>query len=371
MLRRIQEGDFWVSITEVAKLAGFSHATVSRVLNGRAGVSDEAEAAVRKAMRELGYNPSGRRRGPRPKDRSGLRNGTIALLMMRTEAMLVRAPVTAAVLHGVEKALADADVNLVVGQVQDENRLPPTVASERVDGLLLHGFLPPRKLIEQLAHTPSVWLMSPRDATGYFGNRVSPDNEAIGRLAAEYLIQQGHTHLAYMYCDPGHQGFQTRKDAFLHTAKLHGVQCDLIEQGQPVTHDTVHATPERFIPIVDKLMNLSKRPTGVFVPRDRATVIVHRLLEQRGVDLARDLELVSCDNDPVLSGLNPLPATIDINPELIGREAVALLLREINSGDGHSLRQRILIEPRLVRPEEHPTFVPELKTRPGFSRVNP
>ena len=100
-------------------------------------------------------------------------------------------------------------------------------------------------------------------------------------------------------------------------------------------------------------------------------MIAHRLLEQRGIDLSHDIELISCDNDPVLSGLNPLPATIDINPELIGREAVALLLREINSGNGHSLRQRILVEPRLIRPEEHPSFVPELKVRPGLSHAHP
>lgn len=354
-----------MSITEVAKLAGFSHATVSRVLNGRAGVSGEAQAAVRDAMQQLGYSPSANRPGPKPKDKSGLRNGNIALLMMRTDAMLVRAPVTAAVLHGVEKALADAELNLLIGQVQDEGRLPPTVADAKVDGLLLHGFLPPRNLIKQLADIPSVWLLSPRDSVGYFGNRVCPDNEAIGRTAAEYLIQQGHKRIAYLYTDPGHQGFALRKQAFVHTAAIHGIECDVIDEGQPVDHDMHHATAERFEPAVQRLLQLKHRPTGVFIPRDRATVVVHRLLQRQGIDLTCEMELVSCDNDPVLSGLNPLPATIDLNSELIGREAVSLLLREINRGDLHSLRHRILVEPRLIRPEDHPSFVPELNPSPG------
>ncbi|MEO1717110.1 MAG: LacI family DNA-binding transcriptional regulator [Planctomycetota bacterium] len=360
-----------MSITEVARLSGFSHATVSRVLNNRAGVSEAAEHAVRRAIEELGYRPSERRRGRKPKPAAGLANRTIALLMMRTDAMLVRAPVTAAVLHGVEKALADADINLVVGQVQDDGRLPPSVEDAKVDGLLLHGFLPTRKITEKLARIPSVWLLSPREPVGYFGSRVSPDNESIGRLAAEYLIEQGHKRIAYLYCEPGHQGFSLRKAAFEHVARRAGVECVTLDEGPMQDEDSRHATVDRFAPIVDKLLAMMPRPTGVFVPRDRATVLVHKLLIQRGVDLSSDLQLVSCDNDPVLSGLSPLPATIDINTDLIGREAVSLLTRQIERQDDAPLRHVVLVEPRLIRPEEHSTFVPVPVTRPAVDGVRP
>ena len=338
-----------VSITEVAKLAGFSHATVSRVLNKRAGVSGEAEAAVLKAMEELGYSPADRRRGRKPKDRAGLKHGTIALLMMRTEAMLVKAPVTAAVLHGAEKALSDAGLNLMVSQVLDDGRLPPTVADGKVDGLLLHGFLPPRSLVERLSTVPSVWLLSPRDDIGYFGNRVSPDNEAIGRIAAEHLVRQGHTRLVYLFYNPSHGGFELRRRAFVHTAGMYGAACDVID----IRHDG--PTAEICDRAVDALLASSPRPTGVFVPSDRAMVEIHRRLQQRGVDIASSFDLVSCDNDPVLQGLNPRPATIDLNCERIGREAVTLLLNSINAG-GSSLRHQMLVSPELVESEDRSAF---------------
>lgn len=351
-----------MSIVEVAKIAGTSHSTVSRVINKRPGVSAQTEAAVRRAMAELGYTPPAKRRGPRPAERQSIETGTIGLLMMGTDAMFARAPVTAAVFHAVEKALASHGFNLIVGQVSDQERLPPDVAKGQVDGLLLHGYAPSPAMRRVLSAHPSVWILSQRSSRGYWGDRVCPDNEVIGRLAAERLLERGHRHLAYLYFSATHMGFRSRAEAFSETVEEYGGTCTMIAENPSSRKPTQKEDfgDDQTERVVRELLSMDPMPTGVFVPRDRLTVKVYRMLREMGIEPGIDIEVASCDNEPILEALDPRPATVDVCPELIGQRAVDQLIWRMQHPDERT-RAIITIEPRIVAPEPDP--VPRVVVR--------
>jgi LacI family transcriptional regulator, purine nucleotide synthesis repressor len=334
-----------MSIVEVAKLAGVSHATVSRVINNRPGVSPERVKLVRQAMQNIGYSPSGRGRPVNAQTRVG----NIALLMIGADLTLMLAPVAGAVLHAVEDSLAALGFNLILGKLNDSGRLPPNVANGRVDGLLLYGYPPPRKYHSRLAKFPCVWLLSPRSPRGYWGDRIEPDNEAVGRIAADYLVSNGHGHVAMLNLSPDHQGYEARTRAFVETAESHGskphvIVDNRIKQGTPF----VTEFDERSVStLISQYMAIEPRPTGLFVPRDALTVMVYHELRARGVEPGRDVSVISCNNEPVLGGLDPRPATIDLRPDLIGRQAVEQLIWRLRKPhDPVSVVSAV--EPRLV-----------------------
>lgn len=349
-----------MSIVDVAKVAGVSHSTVSRVINGRPGVSPDAVQAVQQAMQTIGYTPPLRRRGPKPRDRRTVATGSVGLLMVGTDAMLVRAPVTAAVLHGAEQALAEHGYNMTVGQVNADGRLPPNVQRGQVDGLLLHGYAPPLKVRDRLSRFPSVWLLSQRASRGYWGDRVTPDNEAIGRLAAERLCARGHTRLAYLYFSATHMGFRARCEAFTETAEELDATVEVVGEGE--ARPRPFGTKEDFgveetDHVVDSLLALRPLPTGVFVPRDRLTVKLYRALRERGLEPGRDLEVVSCDNEPILEALDPRPTSIDLRADLIGRRAVAQLFWRLEHPN-EPVRTVVTVEPSLAIPNDGPMSGP-------------
>jgi LacI family transcriptional regulator len=344
-----------MSIVEVARIAGTSHSTVSRVINNRPGVSPQTEAMVKRAMAQLGYTPPAKRRGPRPADRRSVETGTIGMLMMGTDAMFARAPVTAAVFHAVEQAIASRGFNLIVGQVDDQERLPPDVAKGQVDGLLLHGYAPSPELRRTLSARPSVWILSQRSNRGYWGDRVCPDNEVIGRLAAERLLDRGHRNLAYLYFNATHMGFRSRAEAFAETVEAYGATCSMIAENpssrRPAKHEAFgEDQTER---VLRELLSMDPMPTGVFVPRDRLTVKVYRVLRKMGIEPGRDIEVASCDNEPILDALDPRPATIDVRPELIGKHAVEQLIWRMKHSN-EKTRATVTIEPEIVAPEPDP-----------------
>ncbi|GAB4111104.1 MAG: LacI family DNA-binding transcriptional regulator [Phycisphaeraceae bacterium] len=334
-----------MSIVEVAKLAGVSHATVSRVINNRPGVSPECVQLVRRAMQQIGYSPSARGRGAS----TPVKVGTVALLMIGADLTLMMAPVAGSVLHAVEDALAARGFNLILGKLNDSGRLPPNVANGRVDGLLLYGFPPQRKHQLRLAKFPCVWLLSARHSRGYWGDRIEPDNEAIGRIAAEYLISRGHTRLALLNLKPDHMGYPVRSQAFVEAARERGCEAHLLVEGEIDRSSPFVAEfdEESVADLVDHYLALKDRPTGLFVPRDSLTVMVYHALRARGVEPGRDVEVISCNNEPVLAGLDPRPATIDLRPEIIGRQAVDQLIRRIHaSHDPVSVVSAV--EPKLI-----------------------
>ncbi|MEO0477339.1 MAG: substrate-binding domain-containing protein, partial [Planctomycetota bacterium] len=205
----------------------------------------------------------------------------------------------------------------------------------------------------KLENRPSVWMLSQRSMRGYWGDRVCPDNEIIGRLAADHLSARGHKRIAYLYFNATHMGFRGRAEAFCETAEEYGVQVDLIpnhpQSVQPGSREE-HG-PEATEKLVDELLALDPRPTAVFVPRDRLTVKVYRALRRRGIEPGRDIEIVSCDNEPILEALDPRPATIDVRPELIGRRAVDQLAFKM-SKPADSTRSLVTVEPVLIGPDE-------------------
>jgi len=339
-----------MSIVEVAKLAGVSHATVSRVINNRPGVSPECVQLVRQAMQNIGYTPSGRGRPVNAQPRVG----TIALLMIGADLTLMLAPVAGAVLHAVENTLAGMGFNLILGKLNESGRLPPSVANGRVDGLLLYGYPPPRQHMSRLSKLPCVWLLSARSPRGYWGDRIEPDNEAIGRIAAEHLVSKGHKHIAMLNLSPDHMGYEVRTRAFIETAQTtHGIKADEVVDGQieSAMPFTAAFDEMQVKQIVARLLAMETMPTGLFVPRDSLTVMVYHELRAQGIEPGRDIEIVSCNNEPVLSGLDPRPATIDLRPEVIGKQAVEQLsIRIQKPNDPVSVVSTV--QPRLVIGDE-------------------
>ncbi|MEM1330133.1 MAG: LacI family DNA-binding transcriptional regulator [Planctomycetota bacterium] len=338
-----------MSIVDVAKAAGLSHSTVSRVINQRPGVAPETAAAVRRAMQSIGYTPPAKRRGPKPKGRIRAETGNIGLLMVGTETTFARAPVTATVFHAAEKAVAKHGFNLIVGQLDDGGRLPPDVAKGHIDGLLLHGYPPPLEFRHRLAAHPSVWMLSQRSSRDYFGDRVCPDNEFIGRIAAEHLIRHGHKRLAYMYFSATHMGFRARAESFQDTAEELGATVELIAENpsdrrpKPREEFGIEHTEK----LVERLLSMKPMPTGVFVPRDRLAVRLYRCLRDHGIEPGRDVEIVSCDNEPILDALDPRPATIDVQAESIGECSVQQLVYRMQHPQ-RKARALITIEPVLI-----------------------
>ncbi|MEO1534695.1 MAG: LacI family DNA-binding transcriptional regulator [Planctomycetota bacterium] len=344
-------------IGEVAALSGVSRATVSRVLNGGQGVSPATIRRVQDAIDELGYSRSHTRRGRRTKQSAGFRHRTVALLLVRTEVTMLSAPIGGLVLNVIESELAAIGVSLVVSKVNEAGDLPAAVLDNRIDGLLLLGFSPDAELSAVIANRPSVWLLSQRDAAGYVGSRVSPDNHRVGELAARYLIDRGYQSLVYLDTEPGHSGFGERRTAFERAAHDVGGHCAVVSAHEPIGSTVTREAGQRLKPLIERVRNDIRGRIGIFVPRDPAMVLVHRLLKQQGADLASgEIGLISCDNDPVLAGLDPLPATIDLNTGAIAHTAVQVLADLVNGVSPAGMRQHVYIEPTLVPPEGQPTF---------------
>lgn len=337
-----------MTTTELANLAGVSQATVSRVINGAEGVSPETIQTVRRIIQERGYKRPFRSRGrPReifPGARS--RTGNLALLFL--DASWNRHPSLAmAKLRGVQQTVADMGLNLIVGDLTAHRQLPPLVARGQVDGVLLWGHTLPTHVLDEL-QLPLLWLSSHADERG---DGVLMGNELIGRLAAKYLLDSGHRHLAFLSVYEEHPGYRDRGAGFAYAIHSAGAKMTTI------TGDAFAATSAALLEqqvgvLVDRWRNLPAKPTGLFIPDDQITAIVYRALQSRGISPGEDVQIVSCNNEEAyLTGLHPRPATIDLAPETTGRRAVEQLIWRIRHPK-EERRVQVMVEPVLVPGED-------------------
>ncbi|WP_432799516.1 LacI family DNA-binding transcriptional regulator [Poriferisphaera sp. WC338] len=342
-----------MSIQDVAKVAGVSKSTVSRIINGQPGPSAQTVRTVLRVMDQIGYKPRplSQRPGVRKAGRERISTGTIGLLML-DEGHLRYPQMFAEMLCGVSSAIADQGMNLLFAEVKKHDRVPPLVKRMQVDGLLLAGSEVDDHVITGLQPLPKVWLTS---HSSLDNDQVLLGNEAVGRIAAEYFLNQGKSRLVAVKPPSRFSVYAHRVHAFRYIAEMAGAKVTVLgEDYDPVLHEHL---PERdrmpafYRMIARQFKSLSPQPEGMFVPSDHFTAELYPIFIEEEINPMTDVMVVSCDHQTnFLTGLKPAPVTIDLGIRVIGRRAVEQLLWRINH-PGEARNVQLSVTPMIVEPE--------------------
>lgn len=311
---------------DVAEYAGVSLKTVSRVVNGEAGVRPATLDRVQEAIRSLGFTRNDLARSLR-------HGGTSATIGLIIEDLAN--PFYSAITRAAEMVARQHGYLLMAGSSEDdpsrERELVATLAMRRVDGLLLvpsgedHRFL----LHERRVGFPVVFLDRP--PRGLDADAVLIDNVGGARRAVAHLLAHEHRRIGVV-------GDAVSK--FTSRERLEGYRQALAEADVPEDPELLGLGPHDAAgaeAAARGLLALPKPPTAFFAVNNRNTLGVLRALRA----VARPTALVGFD-DFELADLLTTPVTVvSHDPAEMGRRGAQLLFRRL-SGDGDPPRREVL-----------------------------
>jgi len=347
------------TVVDVARAAGVALGTVSRVLNTPEAVRPDIRQRVLDVIATMNYRRLRQRRSvPRADTSRRRRRGNLGVLLIGMEESLAQLPVITEALHGVELAMAAEEINLMFANVPLADRAPAFLTKGQVDGVIVKSPLlgdfkacVSAELVAAIARVPHVWLTGrPDSATG---DVCAADTDAGARLAAEYLHAKGHRRIGYLHPRPGPTRSESLKLCFTMHAQRLGIHVQPFENAPtgPVRWPLpALSRPSDLMPLLDRWLALPDRgrPTAMLVPADSIAVQLYLAMSQRGLQVGRDLSVLSFNHEKTLvAGLNPPLTTIDIRAETIGRRAVERLLWRIDHPED-TVPTKVVVEPVLV-----------------------
>jgi|GEM_PF-5683124 len=258
-------------------------------------------------------------------------------------------------LRGIEQKAAEYGVALVVGSLSNPGGIRSLVQRGDVAGIFTWASDASGFDDEFFSSVPKIWLMNRRRPWEHNWELpwdvVSSDNDAIGGMAARYLVENGQTNLAFLNLAVEDPSATNRLPGFLYTAHTLGARVTVIDDSGRNACEGPYPIPPKLVQDgVDRLLALKPRPTGVFIPSDTMTVMIQPLLQKRGVKVGEEMLIISCNNyESVLAVLDPRPASIDMNCEEIGRRAGDLMAYRMQ-GKSALPPLTICAPPRLALP---------------------
>lgn len=307
------------TIDDVAREAGVSIATVSRVLNGTARVDPAKEARVREAILDLGFAPKAAARAL-----AGRRTRVLGLVVPE-----ISGDFFVPMLRGIEGAAREAGYELLVqtSRPRDGDSALSCLAGQSADGLLLFADSADGPALRRLsaARLPAVLLYA--EAPGLGIPSVTVENEAGAALAVSHLIDRhGRRRIA---CVRGPLGVHDAE------ARLAGYRSALAACGLAFDPDLVVPGDFQADVAAASVRSLIARGVAfdaVFAGDDSSAMGVLAALAEAGRTPGRDVSVIGFDDLPFAASAIPPLATVRAPTEEVGATAVRLLVRRIEAG---------------------------------------
>ncbi|MCP2267018.1 LacI family DNA-binding transcriptional regulator [Promicromonospora thailandica] len=308
------------TLADVARAAGTTVPTVSKVLSGRSDVSDGTRDRVMRLVAELGYEGRAGRAAP-PARGGSSRDGRppfVDLVLAGVEGTWA-----GRALSGVERAATEAGVDVVVSVARagDDAWLTRLLA-RRPRGAVLALVDPSAGQLATLAaaHVPVVLLDPVRQPPGTAAS-VGAANWAGGRAAAEHLLGLGHRRLGVVAGRRSHLYSQARVDGFRSAVTQAGVG---LPDGRVVHTDWHRAGAGEQ---ATRLLTGSDAPTAVFACSDTIALGVYDAAAALGLRVPDDLSVVGFDDLPEAQWAAPPLTTVHQPIAEMGGAALRMLLR--------------------------------------------
>jgi LacI family transcriptional regulator len=340
-------------ITEIAKKAKVSPATVSRAINQPQIVAADSLARIRSVMEEHNYVPAplNRRRGPKVRMSEQRRIGVWFVGARANNPSLNW--FQDQLLH-VQSTDTRYRVDLRVLFSNTPNELPVGFATEHLDGLVIQGMEPAASCLAKLRDLPHVWFMTRRSGS-FAGDYVEPNNEENGRMAADYLVQKGHKVAAVISTDPDYSAVARRVKAFIERAAELKLQVHTIlgKSNPGVSYLEIAPLHGESDTLVRALLNSTPHATGLYIPVDHFCGSFFRGLRAAGKKPGRDVEAILGNFNPIIyHNLDHLPPAIDINLATLVRKVIDHLMWRIENPKAPG-RIGISVSPTLRLPNSN------------------
>ena len=274
-----------VTIQDVAKAAGVSVSTVSRVLNGKVDVAPETQNKVQEVIAQLGYTSNLAARSMR-----GGKMNLIGLIMPD-----IGFPFSAEVMKGVNRAIAESEFDLLLYTTGDVRKHETAAHQQRYVSLLNNSITDGVLIVATVAadFTSDAPLVSIDSAV------VNPSYPSIhatnykGAMdAMNYLLGLGHTRIGFIAGRPELESAIRRKM---------GYRDALVQAGIPVDEGLIAAGDYTAGPAaiaLRRFMALDDPPTAIFAANDQSAIGVIRAANELGLHIPDDLSVVGFDNIP-------------------------------------------------------------------------
>jgi LacI family transcriptional regulator len=306
-----------ITIEEVARLAGVSTATVSRVLSRPEVVRNQTREQVMAAIAKLDYQPDAAARALA----SGRTHTVGCVIPTLDHAIFARST------QAMQTTLAQAGYQLLVASHEYdpaiEFELVRALQQRGVDALVLVGTDHAPRLWKALSAwrkpTLLTWSCDPRLPSLGF------DNEGAAQMAASHLLELGHRYIGVI------SGFTAHNDRA--HSRIAGVRKSLTKAGLSlpanfVTEQAFNLEGGRLG--LRQLMRLRRKPTAIFCGNDLLAVGAMLEAERMGLDVPSDLSICGIDNLEISEAINPGLTTVSLPTQDLGRIAAQYMLSAIS-----------------------------------------
>ncbi len=304
------------TLEDVARIAGVSRSTVSRVVNNHPSVRPEVRERVWRAVRESGYQPHA-------VARSLVTNRThiLGVLIPEMVTTLFTDPFFPLLLRGATEACNAHKYHLMLSLFNDpasrDEMYARVLGNGYLDGVVVASASSSDPLIPRLLHDgiPFVSVGRHPDHRVHY---VDVDNVGGARMAVEHLIRLGHRRIATITGRMDMTAGQSRLEGYRQTLEAHGIPVspELIAEGD-FSEEGGRIAMERLLPA---------RPTAVFVASDMMAMGAMKAIREAGLRVPDDIAVVGFDDLSVASLVEPPLTTIRQPVGRLGVMAVEMLI---------------------------------------------
>lgn len=320
-----------VTIQDVARTAGVSVSTVSRVLNGKLDVARDTQDRIHSVINDLGYTTNLAARSMRSQ-----RKNLIGLVMPD-----IAYPYAIEVMKGVNRAIAESEFDLLVYTTGDVRKTGRAYAEKKYVSLLTNsisdGVIIVAPVVAEFNTGEPIVSIDPVMSNPSYPS-VHATNYQGAVDAMDYLLGLGHKRIG---CISGRAELESSN------RRLMGYRDALKKAGIPVDEKLIASgdyTTDSGVTCANELLSLDDRPTAIFASNDQMAMGVYKVAQEMGLQIPNDLSLIGFDNitESLYMGLT----TVDQFISEMGFVATQMLMKII---EGIPLEDKIYkIQTRLI-----------------------
>lgn len=311
-----------ITIKDVAREAGVSISTVSKVINNSYTISEETSARVKEVMARMHYFPNLRARNFVQQS-----TRTVIFLTDLAQNAAFTNPHMFEIMCGIQSALAKKEYALQIlhaSSNEEQNAVVERIIAQKsADGIIIHGCSNNKTIVPMIIKSNF-----PHMVIGYpnFDSQLcwmDTNNYLSGEIAASHLLDEGYKHLAFI------GGVE---DDFISVHRLQGVKAAVKERGA--------ALPSAFVKLgaqslgdakqlMKALLQEESRPDSIICVNNMLALGAVNVIQSSGLTIPDDIAVITFDDYPFSRITEPMLTVVNIDVYEMGLQAGAMIVNKI------------------------------------------